>query len=244
MRTLGICMLLMGMAACGPAGSTPSEPAQVTDAESAQISEAVAETVEAARKGDFGADAVSEESCAMFENDVIPELFGIDAALITYRRSIPVKRVGHVVCSANWEKPDKAELESAFNEKIQEWGRGMASGKKEPMPKPPRMDNRVSLTLVATQFDSAAAAVASLEDSVATLEKGVTTNVGGKDYTVQSDFGDWLDNVGDKAIFTDKGELLVAYNGKRISVVVNVSDDPAADRNLAIELAKRVMASN
>ena len=243
MRTLGICMLLIGMAACGPADSTPAEPAQVTNAESAQISEAVAETVEAALKGDFGAGAVSEESCAGFENGVIPELFSVDAALITYGRAIPVKRAGHVVCYATWDKPDKAALEAAFTEKIQEWGRGMAAGKKEPMPKPARLDNRVSLTLVATQFDSAEAAVESLESSVATLQNGVTTNVGGKDYTVQSDFGDWLDNVGDKAIFNDKGELMVAYNGKRISVDVNVSGDPAADRNQAIELAMRLMGS-
>jgi len=244
MRALGICMLLIGMAACGPADSTPAEPAKTTEAGSGQISEVVAETVDQVLQGDFGAGEVSEESCATFESGVIPELFGVDAALISYRRSIPVKRVGHVVCSATWDKPDKAELESAFNEKIQEWGRGMASGKKEPMPKPPRMDNRVSLTLVATRFDSADAAVASLEDSVATLQKGVTTTVGGKEYTVQSDFGDWIDNVGDKAIFTDKGELMVAYNGKRISVTVGVSDDPAEDRSQAIELARRVMASN
>lgn len=244
MRILGICMLIAGIAACGPAGSAPAEPAKTTAAESQQISEMVEETVEEALKGDFGSDEVSEASCAMFENGVIPDLFGINAALITHGRSIPVKRIGHVVCYATWDKPDKAELETAFQEKIQEWGRGMAAGKKEPMPKPARLESRVSITLIATQFDSADAAVANLESSVATLEKGVTTNVKGKDYTVQSDFGEWLDGVGDKAIFNDNGELMVAYNGKRISVVVEVSDDPAVNRNDAIELAKRIMQSH
>lgn len=243
MRILGICLLLIGISACGPADSTPAEPMNANVADSDQISGVVEESVEQAMKGDFGSDAVSEESCAVFEGGVVPELFNTDAALISYRRAIPVKRAGHVVCFASWDRPDRAELEAAFAEKIQEWGRGMASGKKEPMPKPARYESRVSLTLVATQFDSAEAAVASLEDSVAVLEKGVTTSVSGKDYTVQYDFGEWVDNVGDKAIFNETGELMVAYNGKRIAVNVEVSDDPASDRNHAIELARRIMQS-
>ena len=75
------------------------------------------------------------------------------------------------------------------------------------------------------------------------LEKGVTTNVAGKDYTVQSDFGEWIEHVGDKAIFNETGELMVAVNGKRIAVNVEVSDDPEADRNYATELAMRIMGS-
>ncbi len=194
-------------------------------------------------RGDTDKNNVSEASCVILENGVVPELFGVDGALIRYRRSIPVKRAGHVVCSASWDYPDKAELEAEYLKKTQEWGRNMAAGKKEPMPKPPKMAARVSVTLVATQFDSAEAAVTSLEESVAMLEKGLTINVAGKDHTVQYDFGDWIDNVGDKAIFNEKGELLVAYDGKRIAVDVEVSDDPAADRKHAIELARRVMES-
>ena len=150
MRIFGICLLLIGISACGPANSTPAEPAKASVAESDEISGAVKESVEQALKGDFGSDAVSEESCASFESGVVPELFGTDAALITYRRTIPVKRAGHVVCTASWDRPDRAELEAAYTKKIQEWGRGMASGKKEPMPKPARYENRVSLTLIAT----------------------------------------------------------------------------------------------
>ena len=243
MKVFGICLLLIGISACGPADSTPAGADKTTSAESDQVSEAVAETVEQALKGDLGANEVSEGSCAMLEDGVVPEMFGVDAGLVNYRRSIPVKRVGHVVCMANWERPDKAELEAAFMQKMQEWGRGKATGKKEPMPKPARLENSVSITLVATEFDSADAAVSSLESTVATLEKGVTTNVGGKDYTVQSDFGGWIDNLGDRAIFTDKGELLLAYKGRRYAVNVEVSDDPAEDRNLAIDLARRLLGS-
>lgn len=239
MKAFGICLLLIGISACGPADSTSAGADQ-----SVEVSEVVAETVEQALKGDFGADEVSEDSCAAFENGVVPALFGVDAGLISYRRSIPVKRVGHVVCLASWERPGRAELEAAYTQKVQEWARGNATGKKEPMPKPARLENSVSITLVATEFDSADAAVSSLESTVASLEKGITTNVGGKDYTVQSDFGEWIDAVGDKAIFTDKDELLLAYNGRRYAVNVGVSDDSAENRKLAIDLARRLMESS
>jgi len=188
-----------------------------------------------------GPAGVSEDSCAMLENGMVPETFGVDAALVSYRRSVPVKSVGHVVCSASWENPDKAAMDAAYMQKLQDWTRNNASGKKAPMPKPPNSVAQVSVTLVATRFDSATAAVASLEDAVATLSKGVKVSVGGKDYEKKTSFGDWLDNVGDKAIFSDSGELLVADDGRRFSVSVKVSGDPATDREHAIDLAGRLM---
>jgi len=187
--------------------------------------------------------AVTEDSCAVFENGMVPELFGIDAALVSYRRSVPVKRAGHVVCIASWDNPGKAEMEAAYAQKLQEWSRNMATGKKEPMPKSPSAVAQVSVTLMATRFDSDAAAVASLEEAVASLSKGVTVNVAGKDHEKKTEFGEWLDNVGDKAIFSDGGELLVASGGKRFSVTVSVSDDVAADRELAVELVGRLEES-
>jgi len=183
---------------------------------------------------------ISEDSCAVLENGMGPDTFGVDAALVSYRRSVPVKSVGHVVCSASWDNPDKAAMDAAYMKKIQDWTRNKTSGTKEPMPKPPNSVAQVSVTLVATHFDSPAAAVVSLEDAVATLTKGVTVNVGGKDYEKKSSFGDWLDGVGDKAIFSDSGELLVADDGKRFSVAVKVSDDPGADREHAVTLARRI----
>jgi len=184
---------------------------------------------------------VSEDSCAALENGMVPETFDIDASLVSYRRSVPVKSVGHVVCSASWENPDKAAMDAAYMQKLQDWTRNKTSGKKEPMPKPPNSVAQVSVTLVATHFDSDAAAVASLEDAVATLSKGVKVNVGGKEYEKKTSFGDWLDGVGDKAVFSDSGELLVADDGKRFSVSVRVSEDPDADREHAIALARRIM---
>jgi len=215
MRAIGYSLLLFSLFACGPADSSAAT--------------------------EDNAAGVSEDSCAAFESGIVSELFGVDASLVSYRRSVPVKSAGHVLCSANWENPDKAELQAEYTKKLQEWSRNMTTGKKEPMPKSPNMDAWVSLTLVATRFDSAAAAVASLEDAVATLSKGVTVSVAGKDYEKKTSFGDWLDNVGDKAVFSDSGELLVADDGKRFAVLVKVAGDPEANHEQAINLARWVI---
>jgi hypothetical protein len=215
MRTVFLCAVMAGLAALGVA--LADYPASGSPA------------------------GVSEDSCAMLENGMVPETFGVDPSLVSYRRSVPVKSVGHVVCSASWENPDKAAMDAAYMQKLQDWTRNNATGKKAPMPKPPNSVAQVSVTLVATHFDSPAAAIASLEDAVATLAKGVKVNVGGKEYEKKTSFGDWLDNVGDKAIFSDSGELLVADDGKRFSVTVKVSDDPDTDREHAIALAARIM---
>jgi len=239
MRILGFCLLLIGIAACGPSDSSSNGTEQAV----ADLSADVEATVDQALAGDFNSDDVSEETCAIIEDGVIPELFDIDPAQISYRRSIPVKRVGHVVCLASWDYPDKAEREAAYAQEMQEWVRGKATGSKEPMPKNSNLTASASVTLMATEYDSADAAIADLESSVASLQEGITVNVSGKDYTTQMDFGDWIDNVGDKAIFSDKGELLVAFNGRRIAVNVSSSDDPAADQELALLLAERIMQS-
>ena len=243
MRTLGMFMLVIGMVACGPTDSAPSRPEGAAEDNSAEVSRAVEETIGQALKGEDKPAEVSEETCAMLENGVVPEMFAVSAGLVSYKRSIPSKRAGHVVCSAMWDNPDKAELESAYIEKVQEWGRGKATGKKEPMPKLPRLQNRVSITLVSTRFDTAAAAVASLEVSVKSLQQGIKVNVASKEHETQIDFGNWIDGLGDKAIFTERDELLVAANGKRFAVMVEVADDAEVNRKHAIALAGNVIKS-
>jgi len=234
MKALVYCLVLTGIVACGPPDSASTGVA--TD-----VSAAAGEAVKNISNGEHKSMDVSEEACAMLEDGVVSELFGVNPAQVTYKRSIPVKRAGHVLCSAMWDFDDKTEREAAYNESIQEWGRGKATGKKDPMPKPPRLSANVSITLMNSQFDSAEHAVADLESSVAYLEKGITVTVGGKEYEKKTEFGDWIDGVGDKAIFTDKGELLVAYNGSRFAVNVAVSDDPGMDREQAIVLAGHLM---
>ncbi len=51
-------------------------------------------------------------------------------------------------------------------------------------------------------------------------------------------FGDWIDGVGDKAIFTDRGDLMIAADGTQITISVSAMDSSELDQEKAIELAQ------
>jgi hypothetical protein len=229
--------------ACGSSDeATPVAEDQVQEATDQALAEAN-EMVDQILRGE-GMDSAEEgtEGCAFFESGVISELFNIDALKVSYRRSIPVKSVGHVVCLAAWEKPDKAELEVVYQEAIMDWTKSLTRGEKKPRPEYPKTDNDASVTLVADKFDSAQEAVASLDLAIETMSKGVTFNVGGKQRTTQIDFEPPMEGIGDKAVFTEKGTLHVAYDAKRISVALSVSADPAVKRQQTIQLAQRLIS--
>ncbi|MGA9573241.1 MAG: hypothetical protein WBS20_04750 [Lysobacterales bacterium] len=234
-------LALIGLAACGPSAESQNAANTNTEEATKQAVAEAKETVDRTLRGETqatGSEAL--DGCLVFE-DLVPEIFGVDASLVNFRRSIPVRRAGHVLCSASWDKPNKAELDKAYIEAMMEWTKNKARGEKPPKPKPPRGDNRVSLTLVADTFDSNAEAEASLEDAVATLSKGISVEVGGKTHETRTSFGDWIDGIGDKAIFSDKGELMVVSGTRRIAVDVSVTGDDAQDREKAVELAQQVI---
>jgi len=237
-----LCVLLMCTVSCGrsdvPQDSAATDPQRAVD----QAVSDVQETVDRALSGKPPATHVEgTEGCVVFDSGLVPELFGVDPAIVTYRRSMPVRSAGHVVCSANWDKPDKDELDKAYSEAIMAWAKSKARGEKIPQPKPPIGTSSVSLTLVADVFDSNEAAVENLESAVATLTKGISVEVGGKTHETKMSFGEWMDEPGDKAIFSNKGELLVAADGRRISVNVSAMADEEQDRQKAIEVAQRVI---
>lgn len=177
-------------------------------------------------------------ACSYFESGIVSRVFAIEPERITYKRSLPLKRAGHVLCSAYWEKPDKAEMEARYQAEIQEWAKSIGSADRKAQPRFPNIGNEISITLLNQQYDSAEDAVASLDSAVATLSKGIAVTAGGQQRTVQTEFADWVDGVGDKAIFTDKGALLIAHDGRRMTLSVRVADDPAANRQLSVEFAQ------
>jgi len=231
------------LSACGQ--SDEAAPNSSTQAQSA-VDQAVAEAEEIVNEvlqgGQLGAADEGTEACAYFESGLIPEMFAVDAEKVSYRRSIPVKRVGHVVCGASWDKPNKAELDAGYQAAIQEWTKSLTSGggRKE-QPKYPRTDNQASLTLIATEFGSRDEAVAGLDAIVATMSKGVSFEVGGEQHTAQINYDTPIEGVGDKAVFSEGGTLLVAYDARQITVAVSTSDDPAIKRQQSIQLAQRLM---
>jgi hypothetical protein len=237
-----LCLILICSVACGrsdePQDVGADDPQRAAD----QAMSEAQETVDRALSGKPPETHVAgTEGCVVFDTGLIPEVFGVEPSIVSYRRAIPVKSAGHVVCLASWDKPNKAELDKAYTEAITAWTMERMKGVKNPQPKPPSGTSSASLTLVADTFDSDEEAIESLESAVATLSKGISVEVGGKTHETKMSFGDWMDSPGDKAIFSDKGELLVATNGRRISVTVSAMADEEQDREKAIELARHVI---
>jgi hypothetical protein len=170
--------------------------------------------------------------CDVLKSGIVSEVFGVDDGVVTYRPGS--KNIPHPLCTARWDAPNKAELEAACKEEMMKGG---------PMPDCIRSDHatEVSLTVTNLTFDSAAAAVESLEGTVAQLEKGITMTIQGKEHTTQVDFDDWMEGVGDKAAWAPRmNELSVAADGVRFAVAVSGTGDRATNQEKAIEVARRV----
>jgi len=185
--------------------------------------------------------------CDTLRSGIVSAVFGVDEAVVTYRPA--QKFVPHPLCTATWDLPDKEAREAACREEMmahtQRRTQAMMAGRKfdEPMPEclQANQGTSVSLTVMKPKFDSSAAAVASLEDAVTQLEKGITVTVRGKEHTTQADFDDWTSGIGDQAAWSPKlSELLVAANGVRFAVTVRGAGDDDANREKAIAVAKRV----
>lgn len=241
MKYLILSLLIVCTAACGrsdePLAVAQADPQKVAD----QAVKEAQEIVERAKSGKPLGGTEGTEGCRIFDSGLIEGFFNTGESEIAYTSSIPVRSAGHVVCFARWDKPNKEQLEKAFQVAMMEWGKARASGDKQPMPKMTSGTNEVSLTLVASSFDSVDDAVASLEGTVATLSEGVSFKVEGKQHETKMQFGPWIEGVGDKAIWSDKGGLNFAYDAKRYTINVSVYGDEEENREAAIGLAKRLI---
>ena len=159
------------------------------------------------------------EACSILE-PIVAELLEVTPETATFRPSV---QVGNDVCRVFWDIPGLTGLDQA---------RRFQDGL--------RSNNEVSLTIMGETFESPEAAVVSLEQSVAALQEGITTTVGGRERTIQRDFGDWIDGLGDRAI---EGEtmVMVAAGGRRFTVGVGVSDDDDENLEIATEVARQVV---
>ena len=203
----------------------------------AQVSDERQSTLEKLLAGE--GEAKGEAACDVLRSGVLLEVFGDGAEAATYRAGS--KFIPHYLCSAMWNKPNYEELDAAHQK--YEMDKAMAKVKKQEFdrPKPPPSSYRVSLTIVDQEFASPEAAVESLEGTVATMSEGMSVEVDGKEHKVQMEFGDWVDGVGDRAIWAPKAnEMLVAHAGVRYAVAVSGFEDAAENQVQAIELAKRV----
>jgi len=220
-------------------------PAVAQQPTSKQVEDEARETMRRVRTGETISETEAGLSpCRILEAGVVAEVFGLEEEAISYRAG----STRHPVCTASWRKPDADEIEAGQSEKIMDWmrRRTAAQSKGEPFSEPmpiARADASASLTLVDETFESAEAAVRQLESTVATLEEGITVEVGGRKHTSQVDYDDWMEGVGDRAAWAPKlSQLSVAARGVVFHVGVEVTDDAAVNRERAIELARRIAA--
>lgn len=158
--------------------------------------------------------ARGEAACDLLRAGVLVETFGAVAASASYR---PGSRyVPNVLCTASW-----------------------AGAKGTPAGSSP--GHEATLTILDRSFPSRAAAVASLESSVAELSKGVTVEVKGRKHTSRVEFEGPVEGVGDKAAWAPKPrELSVAHGGVRFAVTVRGFGDAGEEKARAVDLARRV----
>ncbi len=162
----------------------------------------------------------NRSACSVLQ-PLVDERFGVEPELLTVRSN---ELSGNDLCRVFWEIP----------------GIDTAEQVRRATDKDLRYQNEVSLTIMGTSYDSAAAAVASLEGTVSSLSAGVSVNTPSGPRTVQSEFGDWLEGVGDRAI-AKGSSVLVAADGRRFTVAVTVTDAREENLEVAIELARRIV---
>lgn len=222
------------VAACG-GGQQPSQ---------VDVEKEAKETMDRIRKGEKITETASGlDPCEILKSGVVADEFGVDAAAIRYHAG----STRHPVCLSSWRKPNADEIEAATPQLMMDYMKRKAAAqqKKEPFDEKmpiPRPEAEANLTIYGESYDGPAAAAAGLEGIVATMSKGVTATVGGKDYTSQVTYEGWIDGVGDKAAWAPKlSQLSVAAKGVIFHVSVRAFDDPAENQSKAIALAKRII---
>lgn len=183
---------------------------------------------------------MANEACDKLKSGLLVDIFGSEASAATFR--LGSKYVPHKLCTASWDKPEHQELTKAITQF--ETQKAMAKILKQEFnqPPPPAASYSVSLTIIDQVFDSLEEAVASLENTVTELSKGVNVTVKGKVHTTQVEFNDWLDDIGNKAIWAPKlNELQVADNNRRFAVTVKGNNDASQNLSNAIALARQIV---
>lgn len=203
-----------------------------------QADDSLQATVERIISG--GGEAGGDSACRMLRSGAIAEVFAIESTDVDFREGS--RYVPHALCVTSWDKPDAESLHEALA--AYEMRKAMATAKGEAFSesRPPSPRHEVSLTILSSRFDSPEAAVRDLEQTVERLGAGVSVEVRGQTRTTQVDFGDWIADVGDKAIWAPRAsELSVAYDGLRFAVSVSGQESAENNQEKAIELTQWIV---
>lgn len=174
------------------------------------------------------------DPCELLNEKLLRSHFEIGDAEISSRSSLQRR---YATCLVSWPKPNDAELQAEFKEKITEYGMAKAKGQDVEMPKAPR-HAELSLTVSAKRFDSNAQAMSALDSGLDILKHGLKSRP--KDPAkVRSINIQPVEGLGDKAAWTTPQNQVSVANERRIfHLNVNVYEDSETNRVKAIELAR------
>ncbi len=181
----------------------------------------------------------SPVDCDVLRSGVLLDVFGsaADAAVLEPAASY----MPQAMCTAAWDKPNREELELARADYDSRQVSAMIQRREFDEPPPPGPGFEVTLTIINRRYDSAEAAVTSLEGTVTSLTVAGTVYTRDREDSPPLVFEGFIDGVGDRAGWAPRlNELSAAYAGVRYAVAVRGFADEAENKEMAIELARRL----
>lgn len=174
------------------------------------------------------------DPCELLNENLIRSHFEVGDAEISPRSSLQRR---YATCLVSWPRPNDAELQAEYKEKITEYSMARAKGQDVEMPKAPRYAE-LSMTVSAKRFDSNEQAMSALDSGLDILKNGLKSRP--KDpakvalINIQP-----VEGLGDKAAWTTpQNQVSVANNRRIFHLNVNVYADSEANRIKAMELAR------
>jgi hypothetical protein len=173
------------------------------------------------------------DPCELLNEKLIRSHFEVGDAEISSRSSVQSR---YANCMVSWPRPNDAELQAEFKERLTEYGMAKSMGQDVEMPTSPR-DSELSMTISAKRFDNNAQAMSALDSGLDILKNGLKTRP--KDPAKVASINiQPVEGLGDKAAWTTPQNQLSVTNESRIfHITVNVYEDSETNRTKAIELA-------
>jgi hypothetical protein len=219
-------------------GCGEQEQEDATVVEVAEPVEVVEPSLNSLKERSQRAQAEAElDPCDLLSDDVIRGQFD-SAAEADISRRLSDYAV-HPMCVVSWPKPNAAEIEARTAAAMSEYLERKMRGEEVKMPSLATQDE-VTLTLFQPQFEDNARAIASFDQAMSVLQRGVKSRAGDTQVSFQTDVTP-VDGVGDKATWSGGMRQVSVVQGTRIYyITVNTGSEPGVEEALALALAKGV----
>lgn len=175
--------------------------------------------------------------CDLLSDDIIRSRFDSAASADISRRLSDYSV--HPMCVVTWPKPDAAEIEARTAAAMSDYLQRKMRGEKVQMPSFATEDE-VTLTLFQPQFEDNASAIASFDQAMSVLQRGIKGKAGDVEVSFQSNVTP-VTGIGDKATWSAGMRQVSVVQRRRIYyVTVNTGAESSVVEAQALALAKGV----